>query len=320
MFSLRTKLTPRAVKVFAPATISNLGAGFDVLGIAVDQPGDIVVARRQSERILTFSVQSNHHDVPADPQQNIAAHVASLMLEELKPPFGIQMVLHKNMPIGSGLGSSAASSVASVVAVHALLHRKLPTQELLRFALEGERKASGAPHADNVAPSLLGGACLIRSYDPLDVVQIPIHNTIVWVVVHPHLVVRTHDARRVLPQHVVLETAVRQWGNVGGLVLGLIQGDATLVGRSTQDLVAEPVRAQFVPGFYEVKQAALDAGAFGCSLSGSGPSIFAVASSFRSAKVIATAMSSTFKRVAQCQCDTYISRVNMDGASINSIS
>jgi homoserine kinase len=319
MSTQQSRTPGRAVRVFAPATIANLGSGFDVLGIAIDRPGDVVVARRISKPGLNFSVQTEHQDVPTDARHNVAAHVARLMLTQLRPRFGIQMTLHKQMPIGSGLGSSAASSVASVVAVNALLDAPLPRRDLLRFAVEGERKASGAPHADNVAPSLLGGVCLIRSYDPLDVISIRVRNTIVWVVVHPHLVVRTHDARRIMPSHLALKVAVRQWGNVGGLTAGLASGDAALVGKCTEDVVAELARADLVPGFHEVKQAALHAGAHGCTLSGSGPSMFAVASSMRAAMRIGKAMAQAFSRHAKVPCEVYVSRVNMHGARVYTI-
>lgn len=306
----------RRVHVFAPATISNLGSGFDVLGIAINQPGDFVTAERIRESKLSFSVRTAQEDIPADAQNNVAAHVASLMLQEFKPPFGIKMVLHKKMPMGSGLGSSAASSVASVVAVNALLPKPLKKYGLLRFTLEGERKASGSAHADNAAPSLLGGACLIRSYEPLDVISIPIVNSIVWVVIHPHVVVRTQDARDILPKAVTLQIAIRQWGNISGLTVGLATGNAELVGKCVADAIAEPVRSHLIPGFDDVKHAALQAGALGCSISGSGPSIFAVAKNARAARAIGLAMKKTFTRVANVQSEVYISRVNMDGAKI----
>jgi homoserine kinase len=306
----------RTARVFAPATIANLGSGFDVLGIAIDQPGDVVVAHRQSERELTFSVRTKIPGVPTDPSTNIAAYVADLMLEEFRPPFGVKMVLEKRMPIGSGLGSSAASCVASVVAVNALLPKPLPRMELLRFAVEGERKASGSAHADNAAPSLLGGACLIRRYDPLDVISIPTRQSIVWVVVHPHTTIRTEDARNILPKAITLQTAIRQWGNISGLTVGLAAGDAALVGKCVEDAIAEPVRSNMIPGFAEVKAAALSAGASGCSISGSGPSMFAVTTNARSGHLIARAMERAFKTAAGLSCESYVSRINEAGARI----
>jgi homoserine kinase len=306
----------RKTKVFAPATIANLGSGFDVLGIAIDQPGDIVIAERRQEPGLEFSVRTAHEEVPGDAQSNVAGHIANLMLEEFKPGFGVKMVLEKRMPIGSGLGSSAASSVASAVAVNQLLPRPLLRKDLLRFAMEGERKASGSAHADNAAPCLLGGACLIRKYDPLDVISIPIKQSIVWVVVHPHVLVRTEDARGILPKAITLQTAIRQWGNISGLTVGLAAGDPALVGACVEDAVAEPVRANLIPGFTEVKEAALGAGAYGCSISGSGPSMFAVTSTVRSGNAVARAMLAAFKHSAGIECEAYVSRINRSGAKI----
>lgn len=306
----------RSVKVFAPATIANLGSGFDVLGIALEKPGDYVVAQRRAQSGLSFSVRTNNSDLPAGANENVAAHVAQLMLNEFKPSFGIRMTLLKKMPIGSGLGSSAASSVASVLAVNALLGKPLKKKELLRFAVEGERKASGSPHADNVAPSLLGGACLVRSYEPLDVISIPVKDSLVWVVVHPHVIVRTEEARNLLPKAVSLQTAIRQWGNISGLTVGLASGNLELIGKCVEDAIAEPVRGNLIPGFRDVKQAALDAGAYGCSISGSGPSMFAVTASPAIAKHIGAAMVKTFLRVANVKCDVFVSRTNMEGARI----
>ncbi len=309
-------IRPRKTRVFAPATIANLGSGFDVLGIAIAQPGDVVVAERQPAPGLCFSVRTTHPDVPVDPQSNVAGYVTMLMLEEFHPPFGVKMLLDKRMPIGSGLGSSAASSVAAAVAVNALLPRPVDRADLLRFAMEGERKASGVAHADNAAPCLFGGACLVRKYTPLDVIPVPTKNTIVWVVVHPHTVIRTEDARSMLPKAITLQTAINQWGNISGLTVGLAAGDPALVGRCIEDAVAEPVRANLIPGFAEVKESALRAGAFGCSISGSGPSMFAVTASVRTAHVVARAMQKTFARAARIACDTYVSRINRAGATI----
>lgn len=309
-------MRPRKTRVFAPATIANLGSGFDVLGIAIDKPGDVVVAERQPAPGLTFSVRTTHADVPVDARSNVAAHVAMLILEEFRPPFGVKMTLEKRMPIGSGLGSSAASSVAAAVAVNVLLPRPLERRDLLRFAMEGERKASGSAHADNAAPCLLGGACLVRRYDPLDVIAIPIKKSIVWVVAHPHTIIRTEDARNMLPKAITLQIAIRQWGNISGLTVGLASGDAALVGACVEDAVAEPVRARLIPGFAEVKEAALRVGAHGCSISGSGPSMFAVTSSIRTANVVAKAMQKAFMRAAGIECETYVSRINRAGAKI----
>src|SRR5437867_1450521 len=264
------------VTVFAPATIANVGPGYDVIGLALARPGDRLTATRMPRPGVELALRRSTKGLPARPGDNVAAHVARLMLDEQRPGFGVRLVLDKGLPVGSGLGGSAASSVAAAVAVNALLPRPWPRLELLRFAVEGERKASGAPHADNVAPGLLGGACLVRGGDPPDVVRLPAKDAFTWIVAHPHVAVETAAARRLVPRSVALALAVRQWANVGGLVAGLVSGDVALLGRSIEDVIVEPARARLIPCFYGVKEAALAAGAAGCSIAGSGPSVFAV--------------------------------------------
>ena len=306
----------KSVRIYAPASISNLGPGFDTLGVAIEAPGDIVVARRRSEPGLGFSVATKDITVPFDAKNNVASYVATLMMNERRPSFGIEMVLHKSMPVGSGLGSSAASSVAAAVAVNALLAKPVDTSDLLPYILEGERLACGSAHADNAAPSLLGGGCLIRSYDPLDVIPFPVHRSLIWIVVHPNTEVLTKKARTLLPEQIPLRSAIRQWGNVAGLVMGLSTGDRHLIRRCVEDVVAEPLRAGLIPGFYDVKTAALAAGALGCSISGSGPSVFAIATSLQSARVIGALMAKMFRQVANVDSTVYISRTNRAGARI----
>ena len=302
-----------SVKIFAPATISNLGSGFDVIGLAIDKPGDIVIAKRTKEPGLSFSLETKVKEIPPNPSDNVASFVAQLMLDEFKPKFGVKMTLQKLMPLGSGLGSSAASSVASVVAINALLPKSLKKIDLLQFAVEGERLASGSPHADNAAPSLLGGVCLIRSYYPLDVVQIPVKNNFHWIVVHPHIVIRTEEARNMLPRIIDLRAAVIQWGNFGGLISALMQVDGKLLGKCVEDVIIEPVRKKLIPSFDDVKQAAISNGALGCSISGSGPSMFAIADSPTKAKKIANAMMKEFSKT-KIKSEAYISKVNVKGA------
>lgn len=308
-------MQPKHVRVYAPATIANVGVGFDVLGIALEQPGDIVIAQRIPEPGLKFRLDAPMTPVPGD-NTNVAAHVAALMLSELNVPYGVAMTLQKSMPIGSGLGSSGASCAAAVMAINELLDNPLDRKDLIRFAVEGERLASGFPHADNVAPSILGGACLIRSYKPLDVIQLPIQHPFYWVAVHPHLIVHTKTARDLLPKTITLQQATEQWGNLGALVTGLITGNANILSRSFCDMIAEPVRAPLIPGFYEAKEAALNAGAIGFSISGSGPSVFAVTESKVAADVIGHAIQRAFRQAANVDSDVYVSETNMQGARV----
>jgi len=309
-------MKPKRVKVYAPATIANLCAGFDVLGIALETPGDSVMATRTANKEFRFSVETTFLNIPISIEDNVAAYVSSKMMDELKLPFGIEMVLHKSMPVGSGLGSSGASSVAAAVAVNALLDKPLTKKELLHFAIEGERKASGTAHVDNVAPSLFGGACIVLNEKSLDVVSFPVHNDITWIVIHPHTTIATSDARRILPTTVPLSDVTCQMGNVSGLVLGLIQGDAELIHKCMVDHIAEPVRQSFIPGFIEMKQAAMASGAIGCGISGSGPSVFAVTLARDKAERIAKQMIFALAKAEGIKADIYISQTNCQGAIV----
>jgi len=309
-------MKPRTVTAVAGASIANLGPGFDVLGVALAQPVDKVVAARREEPGVGFELQTDLSDVPAGPD-NLAVHVAGLILRDHDPGFGVRLTLYKNLPVGSGLGSSAASSVAAAMAVNALLPTPLKRIELLPYAMEGERKASGAAHADNVGPALLGGAVLIRSYDPLDVVPLPLRGRFVFAVVRPHRVVPTLIARRLLPRTVRLADAVRQWGNVGAAVAALAKGDPELLGRAMEDRVAEPVRASLLPGYAEAKHAALEAGAFGCSIAGSGPAAFAVCSGPVAARRVLQAMEAAYHEHSKLACDAFVSGINRRGATVS---
>lgn len=304
------------IKVFAPASIANICAGFDMLGVALESIGDCVTVTKTKEKKLTFRVDTNIDNIPTSENKNIAAYVAKLMMEELKIDFGIEMILHKNMPVGSGMGSSASSSVAAAVAVNALLPEPLSKNALLPFAMEGERKASGAAHADNVAPSLLGGACIIRNEKPLEVIQIPIQPKMTWIVLSPHLSISTSKARSLLPRTIPLSTATRQMGNLGGFVIGLMQGNAAIIEQCMVDHLAEPMRRSLIPAFSEIKKAALSAGALGCGISGSGPAIFALTMEEDKAPLIAHAMQAMMQEVANIESETFVSATNMIGAKI----
>ena len=223
--------------------------------------------------------------------------------------------MHKKMPFGSGLGSSAASSVAGVFAVNELMGQQLNTEELLKFALEGERVASGSAHADNVAPSLMGGFVLIRSYDPLDIIKIKTPEKLNAVIIHPDIEINTKDARNILKKNVPIKSAIRQWGNVGGLIAGLTMNDFGLISRSMEDVIIEPVRSMLIPGFDQVKSAALQSGALGCGISGSGPSIFALSNATDLAGKIGTAMQDQFAQIG-IKSEIFISKINQQGPVI----
>jgi homoserine kinase len=301
------------VAVFAPATVANVASGFDVLGFALERPGDTVILRRTPEkRITILAVEGDDGQLPRDPEKNTASVAARRFLEAIDFPFGLEVTLRKQMPLSSGLGSSAASSVAAVYAANILAGTPFEVRQLLPFTMEAEEVACGSAHADNVAPALLGGFVLIRSYDPLDVVQLPVPSGLAVATVHPHTEIKTEDARRILKKELRLSDAVRQWGNLAALVAALYEGDLELLSRSLQDVVAEPRRGLLIPGFARVKQAALDGGALGCSISGSGPSVFSLCRSMQGARDVGTAMQSGFAQVG-LESDVYLSGINETG-------
>ena len=306
---------PQMVKAFAPATVANVGSGFDVLGFAVAQPGDTVEARRQAAGGVTLrDVTGDDGRLPRG-ADNTAVVAVSALLERLGEPFGVDLVLHKGMPLASGLGSSAASAAAALYAVNRLAGDPLTPQELLPCALAAERVAAGSGHADNVAPALMGGFVLIRSSDPLDVVRLPVPAGLAVALLSPDVEIPTEAARRILRKQIPLTDAVAQWGNLAALVAALYAGDLALLGRSLGDVVAEPVRGVLIPGFHGVKDAALASGAIGCSISGAGPAVFALAASTAQAATVGTAMQKAFA-AAGLEAVRYVSEIDGSGPRV----
>jgi len=305
-----------SIKVFAPATVANVGCGFDVLGFAVDQPGDEVTLKlKDTPGLKITSITGDEGKLSKDPTKNTVGVSISNFLHKIGSKQGIEIELNKKMPLGSGLGSSAASAVAGVFAINKLLGEPLKHQELLPFAMEGEKIACGSAHADNVGPSLMGGFVLIRSYAPLDIVKIPTPPDLYCTIIHPQIEVQTKDARSILKAQVSLKDAVIQWGNVGGLIAGLMQANYELIGRSMQDVIVEPIRSILIPAYHEVKQSALNAGVLGCGISGSGPSIFAVSKNRETAQRAGEAMSKVFHSI-KIGNEIYVSKINENGPVI----
>jgi homoserine kinase len=305
-----------SIEVFAPATVANVASGFDVLGFALERPGDRVrLTRNGANTVRIVALEGDDGRLPLDPRRNTAAVAVSSFLEAVGRPFGVDIRLYKGMPLSSGLGSSAASAVAAVYAVNVLAGRPREVRDLLPFTMGAEQVACGTAHADNVAPSLLGGFVLIRSYDPLDIVRLPVPAGLSAAIVHPHTEIRTEDARRILKKELRLADAVRQWGNLAALVAALYEGDLELLSRSLQDVVAEPRRAVLIPGFDRVKEAALDSGALGCSISGSGPSLFALCASLETAQRVGQAMQAGFAETG-LDSDLFVSPINPVGPMV----
>jgi homoserine kinase len=310
----------RRVRIFAPATIANLGPGFDVLGLALGAPGDVVEAELSNRPgVEIVEITGDNGLLTRDPERNVAGRSAAEVLrrtaENGDRAAGVRLWLHKQMPLASGLGSSGASSAAGAVATNELLGRPLTQRDVLLSAMEGERAASGSAHADNVAPSVLGGIVLVRSYEPFEVLTLPVPADLRVIVVHPHCTVSTADARRLVKgQTYKLENIVPNLGNVAALILALCRSDLGLLGRTIEDRLVEPFRAALIPGFAAVKAAALSAGALGCSIAGSGPSVFAFACDDETAARIGAAMQSAFKSAASLDSDLYLGKVNPAGA------
>lgn len=313
---MNKKAKVKEVKVFAPASVANVNCGFDVMGFALERPGDEIVARRSDEPgVHVAKVTGDDGLLPTSASKNTAGVSAQALLNHLETETGIELEIHKKMPMGSGLGSSAASAVGAVIAVNRLLGNPLELMDLLSFAAEGERIACGAAHLDNVAPSLLGGFVFIRRQVPPDVIELDCPKPLYAAVIHPKIEIRTEDTRKILRREIPLSKAVTQWGNVGGLVAGLLTGDYELIARSLEDVIIEPVRSVLIPGFGEVKKAALDAGALGSGISGSGPSIFALCKSKKVAGTVAGAMSTEFENIG-LENDIYISKIERNGPRI----
>lgn len=302
------------VKVFAPASIANMGSGFDIMGMALDEVGDVLEMTSSDGEGITIA---NDTDVslPEDIEDNVITPVIRKFLEMtgLRAHIDVR-ILRKIFP-GSGIGSSAASCAAAAFGMNELFGQPLEENDLVVCAMEGENLASGGYHADNAAPAVMGGIVLIRGYEPLDLIKLPVPGNLYCVVIHPHLVVSTKEARSILPKEVPMHKAIEQWGNVGGLVAGLYSGDIKLIGRSMRDVVAEPYRKKFIPGFDDLREKLLRAGALAMNISGSGPSVFAVADKMDTAHKVASAMNSHFNEYS-VYYQTFTVKVSNKGARL----
>ncbi|MEG0814338.1 MAG: homoserine kinase [Mucinivorans sp.] len=297
----------KAVTVFAPATVANIGPGFDAMGFAFEGIGDIVRMSLIPENEIRY-INLSGVELPTRNEDNLMTPALYAIMDNSGGRRGVEVkILQKIIP-GSGIGSSAAAAAAAVYAYNALIGSPFSDEELVDFALEGEKMASGSTHADNVAPCLLGGVVLIRDYNPLDLVRIENKADIFVAVVHPHFEVRTKDARAVLPHELSLPLAIRQWANLGAMVAGMLQGNAKLIGRSLKDNVAEPYRKRFIPGYDQLKNDIMNCGALGANISGSGPSVFALCDTIEVARAVNTVMEAHFVNL-NIECDIYASPI-----------
>jgi len=302
------------IKIFCPATIANISCGFDVLGVALDSVGDEMVIRKTSKKGIRIT-RLEGQDLPMATSLNVAGVAGLALLEKSSYKGGFEIEIYKKIKAGSGIGSSAASSAGAVWAMNELLDKPFSAQELVSFAMEGERLASGVAHADNVAPALFGGFTLVRSYEPLDIVPIPSPEELYATVIHPQIEIKTSDSRKILKTNISLADGIKQWGNVGGLIAGLFTKDYELIGRSLVDHIVEPIRSILIPAFDEVKTKSIETGALGCGISGSGPSIFALSKGEEIANKVAHSMEEVYQNIG-IDYEIHVSKINPSGIKI----
>ena len=306
----------KTVRVFAPATVSNVNCGFDVLGFAMEGPGDEVeITLTKGKEVRIVSIEPQGVNLTTNARKNTSGVAILSFLDQIGERQGVDIVLKKNLPLGSGMGSSGASAAAALVAINHAMGNPLTKEQLVPHAMEAERMACGSAHADNVAPSILGGFVLIRSYNPLDVVHIPSKADLWCTLVHPHLELRTEDSRRVLKSEVPLKDTITQTGNIAALMIGLMMPDYKLISRSLVDVVAEPLRSGFIPGFSVMKSKSSALGALGFGISGSGPSVFALSITKEIAEAVGIAIHKEFS-AHDISSDQFISAISGRGARV----
>lgn len=305
------------IAVYAPGSVSNVACGFDIMGFALDEPGDIVIAAPQEDAGVSItSIEGDGGRLTRDPKKNTASAAVIELLRRLETTRGVALTIQKGLPLASGIGSSGASAVAAVVASNELLGRPAPMAMLLECAMAGELAGCGSIHPDNVTPSLYGGFILARTAQPPDIVRLPVPDGLSCAVLHPHVEIETGASRKLLGDQVSLKDATRQWANVGALVAALHTSDLALLSRSLVDHIAEPKRASLVPGLADIKAAAMSAGALGCSLSGSGPSVFALAANLDIARAAGDAMKTCFDSISDVGSDLWVCAVGRQGARV----
>lgn len=299
------------IKIFSPATVANVSCGFDVLGFCLDTIGDEMVIKKTPEKGIKIT-KIVGADLPFEPEKNVASVSALALYNDAKPDCGFEIEIYKNIKPGSGIGSSSASASGSVFAINELLGQPYNNTQLTNFAMKGEAIASGCEHADNIAPGIFGGFTLVKSTTPLHVLQLPTPDDLYATIIHPQIEIKTSEARSILPKSIPLQAAITQWSNVGSFVHALHTNDYNLLKEALQDVVVEPYRSQLIPHFNSVKTEAIKAGALGAGISGSGPSIFALSKSKKTAEAVAEAMKNIYSKT-EISFNTYVSKINTKG-------
>jgi homoserine kinase len=299
------------IKLFSPATVANVSCGFDVLGFCLEAIGDEMVIRKTANKGVKIT-KIEGYDLPFEVKKNVAGVSALALYEAANPGFGFEIEIYKKIKPGSGVGSSSASAAGSVYGMNVLLGSPYTPLELTSFAIKGEALASKSEHADNIAPALYGGFTLVKSLEPLEILQIPTPDDLFAVVIHPQIEIKTADARKILPKDISLKNAIIQWSNVGSLIHGLHSNNYELISRSLEDVIVEPFRSQLIPGFGTIKKAALEHGALGTGISGSGPSVFSLCKSQTTAIKVEKAIRKAYSKYT-IPFEIYVSKINMDG-------
>ncbi len=304
----------KEIKIFSPATVANVACGFDVLGFCLDTIGDEMVIRKTEGKGIRIT-RIEGYDLPYEAKKNVAGVSALAMYNDLQPDCGFEIEIYKKIKPGSGIGSSSASAAGSVFGMNELLDRPLDKTKLTFYAMKGEALASQCEHADNLAPAIFGGFTLVKSACPLQILELPTPPDLYATLIHPQIEIKTSESRAILPKDIPLQNAITQWANVGSLVHGLHTTDYELIKEALNDVVIEPYRKQLIPHFDDVKSAVLEAGALGCAISGSGPSIFALSKGESTAKAVQLAMQNVYSK-SDIQFETYVSRINTEGIKI----
>jgi len=302
------------IKIFSPGTVSNVACGFDVLGFCLDNVGDEMIIRKTDKKGI-YITKIEGYDLPYKTEKNVAGVSALALIEDAKPDCGFEIEIYKKIKPGSGIGSSAASAAGSVFGINELLGRPYNKKQLTYFAMKGEAIASQCEHADNLAPAIYGGFVLVKSIHPLEIIQLPTPDDLYVTVIHPQIEIKTAEARAILPKEIPLQKAITQWANLGSLVHALHTNDYDLISKSLHDEVIEPYRSQLIPHFDKVKNAALNAGALGCSISGSGPSIFSLSKGIETAKNVKDAINNIYKTTG-IDFDMFVCKINTQGIKI----
>jgi homoserine kinase len=301
----------KEIKIFSPATVANVACGFDVLGFCLDTIGDEMVIRKTEEKGIKIT-KIEGYDLPYEAEKNVAGVSALAMYNDLQPDCGFEIEIYKNIKPGSGIGSSSASAAGSVFGINELLGQPLDKTKLTYYAMKGEALASQCEHADNLAPAIFGGFTLVKSTHPLQILELPTPSDLYATLIHPQIEIKTSESRAILPKSIPLSNAIAQWANVGSLVHALHTSDYDLIKASLNDVVIEPYRKQLIPHFDDVKSAVLEAGALGCAISGSGPSIFALSKGEAAAEAVEDAIRKVYSQT-DIQFETYVSKINTQG-------